>query len=75
MPQTNIQVVDDNNEQKTLDQIATTLNALQEHLRIRKEKRATNGRAVLAPEAIESPKDAIADFSKAPLRDIMRQSS
>jgi hypothetical protein len=77
MPQTNIQVVDGHGPdgQHTFDEIASALNDLSERLRVLKEKRAVNGRAVVAPEAIEPSKDEVVDFSKVPLRDVMRRFS
>jgi 5,10-methenyltetrahydromethanopterin hydrogenase len=57
MPQTNIQVVDDQ-----------SLHALMEtHIK--------NGRAIVAPEAVEQTKDEATDFSKTPFRDVMRRFS
>jgi hypothetical protein len=77
MPQTNIQIVDDKafGQKIGLDEIAKELDALQEHLRNLTEKHETDGRAVVAPEAIEQAKDEAVDFSKMPLRDVMRRFS
>lgn len=57
MPQTNIQVVDEQSFPALM------------------EKQAGNGRAVVAPDAMEQAKDEVTDFSKTPFRDVMRRFS
>ncbi|MEM2102346.1 MAG: hypothetical protein QXM22_02390 [Candidatus Bathyarchaeia archaeon] len=57
MPQTNIQVVDDQSFPSLM------------------EKHTRNGRAIVAPEAVEQAKDDATDFSKTPFRDVMRRFS